>query len=224
MLKQTNQGLNPMKHSILKSSLTAVTVVLFTGSFFTAIAIPEIDRPGPIDEGENARPDKKIFAEGGLGETCFTYSALAMTPSPSAIQNNLYSVGFDKVQHNKFEIDTVILNGPLLNPSVVAGGAYTFSVTYSDSDGKDNVGNVKAELKHTGRSGIRTIITLNSSEEFKGQNTAAARTMEAENRRFRKDLSADDGYYFVRISLDRSDTAVTPGVFGYGICTGPEID
>ena len=154
------------------------------------------------------------FAFGGLSEDCFSHPAVAMTPYDLNIQQNQYRMTHEQVYHNTGQTGAILLYGPV-RPWRAFGDGLTFSVTYKDPDGRATAGRVRAQLRHVGPSGISIIATLDSSDHAQTSNDAQVMSTLLQW----SQVSANTGYFVVRVYVERTNSAVAPAAFGYNLCS-----
>jgi hypothetical protein len=178
---------------------------VFQGAF--SIDMGLVDTGGLADTGVQ-------FAFGGLSQDCFSYPAVAMTPYDLNIQQNQYRMTHEQVYHNIGQTGAILLYGPV-HPWKAFGDGLTFSVTYKDPDGHATAGRVRAQLRHVGPSGIRIIATLDSNDHAQASNDAQIMSAGLQW----SQVSANTGYFVVRVYVERTDTVVAPAAFGYNLCS-----
>ena len=154
------------------------------------------------------------FAWGGLNPSCFSYPAVAMTPYDRSIQADLYRMTHERVYHNSNATGTILLYGPVL-PWNGFGDGVNFTATFTDPDGDGHDAQVVAELRHRGPGGIRIIAKLDSNDyalaTTEVQTMTTGVTWDS--------LRYDEGYYVVRIYINRTNTELVPAAFGYNLCS-----
>lgn len=161
-----------------------------------------------------AHADDK-FSFGGMSPTCYTYPAVSMTPYDQSIQNRLYRMTHEQVYHGLNKKGTILLYGPVQPWNDSFGDGVNFNISFIDSDGPGTDAQVTAQLRHIGPGGIRIIKTLRSNDH--AFPTDEVQRMTAGVRW--EELSRTDGYYVVRLYIDRKNFSVKPAAFGYSLCS-----
>lgn len=152
------------------------------------------------------------FAFGGLSPSCFSYPAVAMTPYDESIP--LYHATHTRVYHKQNTTGSILLYGPVQSWDYFGDG-FKFEATYRDPDGSANGAQVIAQLRFVGENGIRIIKTLRS-------NDFAFATPDAQTMSFPlnwNELKNYNGYYVVRMYVQRTDLRLKPAAFGYNLCS-----
>lgn len=152
------------------------------------------------------------FAEGALTPSCFTYPAVAMTPYNESI--NKYRATHGRVYHEQNKSGSILLYGPVQSWNYYGDG-FTFEASYRDPDGSGTGSQVIAQLRFVSDEGIKIIKTLKSNDfAFETPNT---QTMSSGMDW--SELSQSDGYYTVRMYVQRNNTNLKPVAFGYNLCS-----
>lgn len=116
--------------------------------------------------------------------------------------------------HNSLATGKILLYGPAEFPG--GGAGFQFKVLFQDPDGIGTDARVVGQLRHVGPQGIQIIATLDSTEE-----TEITDEIQVMSKSLRwSELSQEEGYYTVRIYVDRAHTEIAPAAFGYDFCGG----
>ncbi len=149
------------------------------------------------------------FAFGGLNHSCFSYPVVAMTPYDKSVSK--YRATHSQVYHEKNVTGNILLYGPV-QPWDFFGDGFLFKATFRDPDGSANEAQVIAQLRFIGDDGIKIIKTLRS-------NDFALATPDVQTMSSPIQLTHDNGYYIVRMYIQRTNTTIKPAAFGYNLCS-----
>jgi hypothetical protein len=152
------------------------------------------------------------FAFGGLKSSCFSYPAVAMTPYDGSADK--YHATHTRVYHKGRKTGSILLYGPVQSWETYGDG-FTFTATFRDPDGAGKRSQVIAQLRFIGNDGIRIIKTLKSNDSALA--TSDIQTMSSPLEW--DEIKRNDGYYVVRMYVQRSDATLKPAAFGYNLCS-----
>ena len=155
------------------------------------------------------------YSFGGMSSSCFTHAAVAMTPYDRSIQGNVYRMTHERVYHNTSKTGMILLYGPLRPWQDMYGDNARLNVSYIDPDGPGQDAYVAAAVRHIGPRGLHIIRTLNSNHH--AQTTKEVQTMSVAVPY--NELDEHEGFYDIRVYVVRSNTSVSPVVFGYSMCS-----
>lgn len=153
---------------------------------------------------------------GTVTDSCFQYPAVAMTPYDESVSK--YHATHSRVYHQPDETGSILLYGPVqFQPTDYDNNfdSYIFQATYSDPDASQAGSQVVAQLRFIDNNGgVYIIETLASNEQF-SQRTGVTTMREVFSLNVR-----NDGYYIVRMYVQRADTSLQPVAIGYSLCRG----
>ncbi len=152
------------------------------------------------------------FAFGGLASSCFSYPAVAMTPYDKSADK--YHATHTRVYHKGRKTGSILLYGPV-QPWESFGDGFVFKATFRDPDGAGTGSQVIAQLRFIGNDGIRIIKTLKSNDSALA--TSDVQTMSSPLEW--NEIKRNDGYYVVRMYVQRRDASLRPAAFGYNLCS-----
>lgn len=153
------------------------------------------------------------FAQsGGFSSSCFSYPAVAMTPYDESTSK--YHSTHSRVYHKGRNRGSILLYGPARS-GTASGDGVLFEASFIDPDGAGTRSQVTAELRFVGNGGIQTISVLKSNDYAYQTNSVQSMATTINY----SQLSRKDGYYIVRMYINRTDTGVKPAAFGYNFCS-----
>lgn len=155
-------------------------------------------------------------------DNCFSFPAVAMTPYDSSIQADLYKMTHERVYHKQNKTGQILLYGPVDAFTPVLGEANVLGLDFTYSINGPGTASVSAQLRFVSdRGNITTISTATRSftgtiahrfNPVKGSFSASSTIPRTAN------LTRQDGYYMVRVYINRSSSSLKLSAIGYNLC------
>ncbi|MBL1322073.1 MAG: hypothetical protein COA63_013590 [Methylophaga sp.] len=151
-----------------------------------------------------------------FSKQCFSFPAVAMTPSHDSVNQKKYKITHERVYHANNKTGTILLYGPIAPWKYSVSAHFTFSALYVDPDGRGKDTSVKAELRFVGDNGIKVISTLDSNNFANGSNKIQTMSNVVRG----TELTLKNGFYVVRMYVNRSTQQFSSKALGYRLCSG----
>lgn len=156
--------------------------------------------------------------------SCFNYPAVAMTPYNKSIQSDLYVMTHERVRHNKDKTGTILLYGPVNTFDPPAAEVVGLGLDYGYTVSGTGRASAIVQLRFVSDEGQISIMKT-VRENIIG--TADHETTPANATRSLYEVIPDsarlqrtDGYYMVRVYLNRNSSNIKLHAIGYKLCGG----
>ncbi len=161
-----------------------------------------------------------LFASGITGADqasaqCLGYAAIALEPWLPAIKSDAYLQVAGRVKHKGNSTDKIVLFGPVFSHTGSNRVNWNrFIMFYKDPDGTGSASRVQASLGYLDASGnVRNVATLDSDQHL--PSSTGVREMSVA---FNHTFNFFRNYYYVQITVTRSNPNLDPEILGFKIC------